>query len=119
MEIRERSGMSAEEGDVIKKGTHSLCFNLGFFILAFVLMGIVMWLPSPEPLSRASETIPLSFEAKAVLALLLAAVVLWITEVIPFSITALLIMLLIPVFGIDSFSNVISMGFGNKIIAFL
>ena len=118
MEIRERSGMSAEEGDVIKKGTHSLCFNLGFFILAFVLMGIVMWLPSPEPLSRASETIPLSFEAKAVLALLLAAVVLWITEVIPFSITALLIMLLIPVFGIDSFSNVISMGFGNKIIAF-
>ena len=102
----------------IGKKPHSPLYRLGFFLLAFALMGAVVLLPVPSPLERGADLIPLSWGGKATLGLLLAAIVLWVTEVIPFSITALLVMLLIPVFGIDSFKNVIRLGFGNQIIAF-
>ena len=96
----------------------SLGSRLALFSLALLLMGTILLLPSPAPMERAGDLIPLSWSGKAVLALLVAAIVLWITEVIPFSVTALLAMLLIPVMGIESFSNVVRMGFGNPIIAF-
>jgi len=96
----------------------SFGLKIGFFLAAFLCMTIIMLLPSPEPLQRAGEQIPLVWQAKATLALLIAAIILWITEVIPFSVTALLIMLLIPVFGIEPFKEVIRTGFGNPIIAF-
>lgn len=102
---------------MIKKG-HSIVYKLGFFLLAFAVLAIVLYLPCPEPLSRGGELIPLNWDAKATLGLLLLAIVLWITEVIPFSITALMVMLLIPVFRIDSFKHVVSLGFGNQIITF-
>ncbi len=98
--------------------TPSFTFKMGFFLFAFVVMAGIMLLPSPDPLERGGELIPLSWNAKASLALLAGAIILWITEVIPFSITALLIMLLIPVFGIETFKNILIMGFGNPIIAF-
>ncbi|MEA3470717.1 MAG: DASS family sodium-coupled anion symporter [Thermodesulfobacteriota bacterium] len=118
MEIRERPDINTEEGDVVRRDSHSLLYKFGFFAFAFVLLGIITILPSPDPLVKGGELIPLAWNAKAALALLAAAIVLWITEVIPFSITALIIMLLIPVFGIDSFKHVIKLGFGNQIIAF-
>jgi sodium-dependent dicarboxylate transporter 2/3/5 len=118
MEIRKRPEINIEEGDVVRKNSHSFLYKFGFFIFAFALVGIIGILPSPDPLIKGGELIPLAWSAKATLGLLVAAIVLWITEVIPFGITALLIMLLIPVFGIDSFKNVIMLGFGNQIIAF-
>ncbi len=118
MEIEKRPEIGTGERDVITKNTHSWAYKMGFFMLAFALMALVMLLPCPHPLERGGELIPLAWEAKAAMALLVAAIVLWVTEVIPFSVTALLVMLLIPVFGIDTFKNVIKLGFGNPIIAF-
>jgi sodium-dependent dicarboxylate transporter 2/3/5 len=118
MKIKERPDINREEGDVVKGDSRSSLYKFGFFIAAFVLLGVIAILPSPDPLVKGGEMIPLAWNAKATLALLAAAIVLWITEVIPFSITALIIMLLIPVFGIDSFKHVIILGFGNQIIAF-
>ncbi|MBN2179297.1 MAG: DASS family sodium-coupled anion symporter [Deltaproteobacteria bacterium] len=118
MKIKERPDINREEGDVVKGDPRSSLYKFGFFTAAFVLLGVIAILPSPDPLVKGGEMIPLAWNAKATLALLAAAIVLWITEVIPFSITALIIMLLIPVFGIDSFKHVIILGFGNQIIAF-
>ena len=118
MEIRDRPEINVEEGDVIQKGTHSFVYKMGFLLFAFALMAAIMLLPGPDPLEKGGELIPLTWDAKAAMALLAAAIVLWVTEVIPFSITALLVMLLIPVFGIDTFKHVIKLGFGNPIIAF-
>jgi sodium-dependent dicarboxylate transporter 2/3/5 len=118
MEMRKKPDINREEGDVVKGDSRSFIYKFGFFALAFVILGVIAILPSPDPLVKGGEMIPLAWNAKATLALLAAAIVLWITEVIPFSITALIIMLLIPVFGIDSFKHVIILGFGNQIIAF-
>jgi sodium-dependent dicarboxylate transporter 2/3/5 len=118
MKFNKELKINVEEGDVVKKKAHSPWYKIGFFLLAFVVMALVITLPTPPPLERGTELIPLSLSGKAALALLLAAIILWVTEVIPFSITALLVMLLIPVFRIDSFKHVITLGFGNEIIAF-
>jgi len=118
MERGKRPETSTRGGGVLQKDPRSFTYKMGFFLFAFVLMAVIMLLPSPDPLERGGELVPLSWNAKAIMALLVAAVVLWITEVIPFSITALLIMLLIPVFGIEGFKQIIILGFGNPIIAF-
>ena len=118
MEIGERPEVSAEGEDVIKKDPHSFVYKMGFLVVAVVLMAVIMLLPCPHPLEKGGELIPLTWNAKAAMALLVTAIVLWITEVIPFSVTALLVMLLIPVFGIETFKGVIKLGFGNPIIAF-
>ena len=118
MEIQKRPDINREEGDVVKGDSRSFLYKFGFFAFAFVILGVIAILPSPDPLVKGGEMIPLAWNAKATLALLAAAIVLWITEVIPFSITALIVMLLIPVFGIDTFKHVIKLGFGNQIIAF-
>jgi sodium-dependent dicarboxylate transporter 2/3/5 len=118
MKFNRELKINVEEGDVVKKKAHSPWYKIGFFLLAFVVMALVITLPTPPSLERGTELIPLSSSGKAALALLLAAIILWVTEVIPFSITALLVMLLIPVFRIDSFKHVITLGFGNEIIAF-
>jgi sodium-dependent dicarboxylate transporter 2/3/5 len=82
------------------------------------LLAIILLLPSPPPLERGGELIPLSWHGKAMLGILVTAIVLWITEVIPFSITAILCMLLIPILGIEPFSDAVRDGFGDPIIAF-
>jgi len=83
-----------------------------------LLLATVLLLPTPPPLARNGELIPLSWQGKAMLGILLTAIIFWITEVLPFSITAILGMLLIPTFGIGSYSDVVRTGFGDPIITF-
>ncbi|MBW2544647.1 MAG: hypothetical protein JRD43_04115, partial [Deltaproteobacteria bacterium] len=52
MEIREKPEISAEEGDVIQKNTHSFVYKMGFLLFAFALMAAIMLLPSPDPLEK-------------------------------------------------------------------
>lgn len=63
-------------------------------VAAIIVLG-AMALPLPEGLS---------FAGKMSLALLVAGIVLWIAEPIPFAITGFAIMLLLPVFGVLPFS---------------
>jgi len=85
---------------------------------ATVLMLAVHALPTVPLLEKSSEAIELTADGKACLAILAFAVVLWVTEAVPFAVTALFVFLLIPLFGIAGYETVISTGFGNPIITF-
>ncbi len=46
------------------------------------------------------------------------AVTLWVTEAVPFAVTSLLVVLLIPAFGIADYRVVVRSGFGDPVITF-
>ena len=75
-------------------------------------------LPAPPELERNGELIALTVEGKACLAILAFAVVLWVTEAMPFPVTALSVLLLVPTLGIADYATVVEAGFGNPIITF-
>ena len=75
-------------------------------------------LPTPAPLEHDGDTIALTVNGKACLAVLAFAVTLWVTEALPFAVTSLFVLLLIPVFGIADYATVVAAGFGNPIITF-
>ena len=81
-------------------------------------MLVVYALPTPAPLEQDGETIALTVDGKACLAVLAFAVTLWVTEALPFAVTSLFVLLLIPVFGIADYETVVAAGFGNPIITF-
>ena len=99
--------------------THS-SVNRGIWIVgvAVVLMVVVNALPNPPALIRNGEAIALTAHGKACLGILLFAVTLWVTEALPFAVTSLFVLLLIPVFGIADYPSVVAAGFGNPIITF-
>ncbi|HZK43289.1 MAG TPA: SLC13 family permease [Syntrophomonadaceae bacterium] len=70
--------------------------NIGF-VLAIVIIIATYFMPAPEALGYAG---------KMSLGLLLAAVVLWVSETFPVSITGFLLMLLISFFGIKDLNSV-------------
>ena len=75
-------------------------------------------LPEPAPLARAGELIALTDGGKACLAILAFAIILWVTEAVPFAVTALSVVLLVPLFGIADYESVVRAGFGNPLITF-
>lgn len=81
-------------------------------------MLVVYALPTPAPLERSGDTIALTVDGKACLAVLVFAVTLWVTEALPFAVTSLFVLLLIPAFGIADYATVVAAGFGNPIITF-
>ncbi len=89
-----------------------------YLLIALCVMGAIILVPVPGPLERGGEVVPLTWAGKATLAILAAAIILWVTEVVPFSVTALGVMVLVPLFGIETFANMIKLGFGNPIIVF-
>lgn len=60
----------------------------------------------------------LTAEGQEALAVLVMALLLWITEAIPFHFTGILAMALLAVFGVDSFANIVKTGFGNINVIF-
>src|SRR5262245_28520795 len=90
-----------------------------YFLLAAVglLMAIDAW-PSPLPLQRQGNVIPLTPGGQACLAIMAFAVVLWVSEALPFAVTSLLVVLLVPAFGIADFQAVVRAGFGDPSITF-
>ena len=88
------------------------------FLAAILLMLGVHALPEPGPLERGGQLIPLTAGGKACIGIMVFAVTLWVTEAIPFAVTSLLVLLLIPVFGIADFRAVVRAGFGHPVITF-
>ena len=82
------------------------------------MMVVIYVLPAPPELERNGELIALTVEGKACLAILAFAVVLWVTEAMPFPVTALSVLLLVPTLGIADYATVVEAGFGNPIITF-
>ncbi len=57
--------------------------------------------------SCVATTIPLTTQGQACLAIMAFAVLLWVTETVPFAVTSLLVVLLIPLFQLSDFRSVI------------
>jgi sodium-dependent dicarboxylate transporter 2/3/5 len=89
-----------------------------FLLIAIVLMLAIVGLPTPPPLERNGHVIELTQAGKACIGILAFAVVLWVTEAIPFPVTSLLVVILIPVFGITDYRSAVRVGFGDPIITF-
>ena len=86
-------------------------------VAVLVMLGIAA-LPEPEPLTRAGDLIALTGAGKACLAILAFAIILWVTEAVPFAVTALFVVLLVPIFDIADYAAVVRAGFGNPLITF-
>ncbi len=90
----------------------------GIILAVAFLVAIVLWL-FPLPASfTAIDKVSLSPAAQTAMGILIFALILWMTEAIPFHITGLLGVLLLALFRVDSFKNIISIGFGNHIFVF-
>ena len=109
--------MSHHAEDDIGRGSVGLR-GLGILLIAVLLMLAVHALPMPDPLERNGDAIPLTMDGKACLAILIFAVTLWVTETLPFAVTALFVIVLIPVLGITSYADAVEAGFGNPLVTF-
>ena len=85
---------------------------------AVALLLVIYVLPLPPALQTAAGPVVLTAGGKACLAIMAFAVTAWVTETLPFAVTSLLIVLLIPIFGIADFRTVVRAGFGDPIIVF-
>jgi sodium-dependent dicarboxylate transporter 2/3/5 len=92
--------------------------KLAILVAAVVLLFGIYALPSPAPLERAGNLVALTANGKACLAILAFAVTLWVTEALPFAATSLLVVLLIPAFGIAEYRTIVRAGFGDPVITF-
>lgn len=75
------------------------------FPLAILLFIVVILIPTPG----------LSFSGHAALALLVFAIIMWVTEALHLAVTSLLLLFIQPLIGVTSFDNAV-IGFANPII---
>src|SRR6185436_17552874 len=94
--------------------------NRGLLIVlgAVALLLAIYALPTPPPLERGGNIIPLTAAGKTCLGIMAFAVTLWVTEALPFAATSLLVLLLIPAFGVADFRAVVRGSFGDPVIVF-
>jgi sodium-dependent dicarboxylate transporter 2/3/5 len=89
-----------------------------FFLILAVAAGLASYLlPLPESVRTRGGAV-LTPHGQAAMAVLVFAVVLWMTEGLPFHITGLFGMLLLTLLRVDSFKEIVTAGFGNHIIIF-
>jgi sodium-dependent dicarboxylate transporter 2/3/5 len=93
--------------------------NCLIFLIAIAVMAIIILLPTPPELSNQGETIALTQDGKKVFGVLCFAVVLWMTEAIPFSAASLMMFILLTFFGLCTFDKAVNMGLGKEVIMFL
>jgi solute carrier family 13 (sodium-dependent dicarboxylate transporter), member 2/3/5 len=93
-------------------------WKLLILLAATALLFAIHLLPTPVPLQRAGNLIPLTAAGKTCLGIMAFAVVLWVTETLPFAATSLLVLLIIPAFGIEDYRTVVRAGFGDPTITF-
>jgi len=87
-------------------------------IIAITIMVVIYLLPLPQPLSSPEGLVYLTAEGKASLAVLTFVIILWVTEALPFPVTALFGLLLAFAFGLAPFGDIVTLGFGNPVIVF-
>ena len=93
--------------------------NAMIFLLAIAVMAIVIMAPAPPDLVNGTDVISMSQEGKTVFGVLAFAVILWMTEAIPFSIASLMMIIVLTFFGLCTFDQGINMGLGKEVIMFL
>ncbi|TVQ40090.1 MAG: DASS family sodium-coupled anion symporter [Spirochaetaceae bacterium] len=88
-----------------------------FVVAAFAVALTAFLFPLPEHVRTVNE-LTLTPQGQTTMGILVFALLLWISEAIPFHITGLLGTILIALFGVASFQDVIMIGFGNHIFIF-
>ncbi|MDA3940833.1 MAG: DASS family sodium-coupled anion symporter [Spirochaetia bacterium] len=88
-----------------------------YLSLAFIVMIIMMQMPFPESIRNAGKGV-LTYEGQIAMGILLFSLILWMTEALPFHVTGMLSVVLLAIFNVDTFKNIVSVGFGNHIIVF-
>jgi len=110
--------VATESGSPAAAGTRGNARKLLILAAAVAVMLAIHALPVPAPLEREGNLIALTAAGKACLAIMAFAVLLWVTETLPFAATGLLIVLLIPAFGITGYREVVRAGFGDPVVTF-
>ena len=85
---------------------------------AFLIFAVILSTPLPEPLTAGDEEVALTARGKAAVAVLAFAVVVWVSQALPFSITGLLAIVLLVITKASTFETLVRDGFGNPIILF-
>jgi sodium-dependent dicarboxylate transporter 2/3/5 len=108
-----------------------------FFFLAVIVAVIVYYSPLPDTITLGDKTATLTYQGRITMTLLSFAIVLWVTEATSFAVTALIVMILMPLMGAteglevvrdgkvvalhgaaDGLTEMIKIGFGNNLIFF-
>jgi len=87
------------------------------FVIAAVILFIAAKVPVPESFLKAGSAV-LEPKGRMALGILFFCLYLWITEPVPFHITGLIGVLLLAIFKLDSFVNIVRLGFGNDTVVF-
>jgi len=91
-----------------------------YLLLAWAVFGIILSLPTAALTAKSGDGTPvhLSNQGKASLAVLALAVILWMTEVLPFPVTGLLALVTLGFTRAVGFREIVKEGFGNEIVLF-
>ena len=93
--------------------------RMAFVPVALAAAGVILVLPTPSSIDTGTRELVLSEEGKATLAVLAMAVLLWITEAVPFPVTGLIAMVALVITKAVPFRQLVHDGFGNHIILFM
>ncbi len=91
--------------------------QLLFFFAALSAMVIVKEIPLSDSVRHAGEAV-LTRGGQASLSVLIFALILWMTEAIPFHITGLLSIVILTLFHVDTYGEIVKAGFGNDTVTF-
>ncbi|MFP4364943.1 MAG: SLC13 family permease [Spirochaetia bacterium] len=91
--------------------------NAIFILIAIGVFLFIGFFPFSEGIRTVGEA-TLTQQGQIALGILLFALVLWISEALPFHITGLFGIVLLALFNVDTFKNIVSVGFGNHVVAF-
>jgi sodium-dependent dicarboxylate transporter 2/3/5 len=91
--------------------------NILFLLLAIIVVFTLHLITLPPGLQTVGGIV-LSRAGQSAFAVLIFALILWITEAIPFHITGMLAIFMLAVFKVGSFKDVVASGFGNQVIVF-
>jgi solute carrier family 13 (sodium-dependent dicarboxylate transporter), member 2/3/5 len=100
----------------ISQGTSSTT-KLVIFSVALGVAFFVAYFPIPDSI-RTVGNVTLTASGQTAMGILLFALILWMTEAIPFHITGLLAVFLLALLKVSDFQSIVRVGFGNHIIVF-
>lgn len=79
-------------------------------LVVFVIVAVLIIAAAIAP-----ETAGLAYEGRMILTILVAGVLLWVTEALPLAATALLILVLMPIMGVCSFADAYANSIGSTV----
>ncbi len=88
-----------------------------YLAAALVLMLIVRSLPIPDSI-RIAGNAELTATGQAAMGVLVFALVLWMTEALPFHITGMLSIIFLTLFKVDTYKVIVKEGFGSNTVTF-